>query len=308
MWSMLLSILFSSSKKQFLLLVFFLFCTIGFSQKRMVYKTILSVKDSTAINFANLSIKNTNRGTYSDLNGKFRIECLDSDSLIISSIGYKSQTCKCTSAIDTILLNENVTELKEITITSNKTNLKTKRVGSFKDKQTGAYIGANAVALYLENKPRIRGQISKVFILLSKVKWIYDKPKPKFYELLVRLKLCNAERYGNGLSLNILEKNIVERISEKQTKVIFDIEHLGVEFPDTGLFVGVEFLGYYISDNFIPFSSDDKNKAIQYKVSFSENYEKANSWIREDYEHNWERFEFSPNPFPNFNFGLELKY
>lgn len=284
------------------------FTLIGFSQKRIVEKTLLSSKDSLAVSFANISIKNTKIGTYSDITGKFSIECSGQDSIIISSIGYRNGICDCTDSIDTIFLDEAITMLQEIVIGSNQLHFKTKKEGYFNDKRTGAYTGPNAVALYIENTSNIDGQISKIFFLLSKVKWIYDKPKPQFYRLLVRLKLYNKQIGSNAPHLNILREDIIKEVSEKQTKIVFDIEKLDITFPSDGIFIGIEFLGYYLEDSFIPFSSNDDNKRMQYKVSFSDGYKNSKSWTRLDYNNSWKPFDVGSNPFPNFNFGVVLKY
>lgn len=275
-------------------------------QDLVVEKTLRSRKDSSIVAFANVFIKNSAIGTYSNTEGEFRLECDSEDIIIISSIGYENATCGCNDLNETLFLEEKATMLSEVVIAPDASKAHLQKIGFLNEKKAGSYIGPKAAALYVENTELVEANISKVYFNLSKVKWVYEKPKPKFHKLLVRLKLFEKDVESGRPSDNILDQNIIAEVLENQKKVTFDINELHIKFPENGIFVGIEFIGYYEDDEFIAFDAMDEKKTVQYQPSFSEKHNKAKSWVRLDYGESWKLFDFSPNMYPNFNFGIEI--
>ena len=275
-------------------------------QGTLVEKTLLAAKDSSPVAFANVFIKNSTVGTYSNEQGVFTLECDDDDTIIISSIGFEKATCSCDELNETILLKESSTVLNEVVVTSATSGEKMQKLGYLNEKRAGTYIGPKAAALYVENDQQVDANISKVYFHLSKVKWVYEKPKPKFHKLLVRLKLYEKDPATGKPTDNILDQNIIGEVLENQKKITFDIDALNIRFPQNGIFVGIEFIGYYEDGEFIVFDARDDQKTVQYQPSFSEKHNKAKSWVRLDYGESWKLFDYSPNMYPNFNFGIEI--
>lgn len=289
----------------FFLIITFPFINIASAQNNFRKYKVLSKANSSPIPYASIAIKYTSKGTYSNESGEFSISCHANDSIAVSSVGYFSSACGCENKV--IYLELQTTLLKEVIISSNHQYKTRFKLGYFDQKRVGSYLGTNAAALWIENKRAIKGQIQKVFFLLSKIKFVYDNPKPKFYQLLVRLSLNEAATPSLKPGHSILYKDIVQKISENQTKVIFDIESLNISFPENGIFIGIEFLVYYKEDKFVAFSMKDGNNMVQYKPSFAKTNDQAKSWIRVDYLNDWRLFEGDQQHIYNFNFGLEVE-
>lgn len=275
------------------------------AQNIIIKRTVLSATDLQPIKFASVAIRNSNNGTYTNLSGEFTISCFSTDSLVISAIGYKKGIYHCATLPDTILLKEEVVQLPEITVSSKAQKQHLISLGLYDKKRTGAYTGAIAAALYIANPERLNAQVSKAFFKLSKTTWIYSE-KPKFYKLLVRLKLYTPNAFHNSPGEEILTHNITQEISEKQTDIIFDIDSLSIPFPPGGIFVALEFLGYYSNNQFKAFNSNDQNKYVQYKAAFTNQHSTPASWVRLDYDKNWRPLETGSAVY-NFNFGIEVK-
>lgn len=275
------------------------------AQNLTIKRTVLSSTDLQPVKFASVAIRNSNNGTYTNLSGEFTITCLSTDSLAISAIGYKKGKYHCTYLHDTIFLNEEVTRLPEVIVSSKGKWQHTTLLGLYNKKQTGAYTGAISAALYIDNTERLNAYLSKTFFKLSKVSWIYSK-KPEYYKLLVRLKLYKRNAFDHSPDEEILTRNITQEISEKQTDIVFDIDSLNIPFPSDGIFVAIEFLGYYSNNQFKAFNSNDQNKYIQYKAAFTDQYNTPASWIRLDYDNDWRPLETGSTLY-NFNFGIEVK-
>ena len=97
--------------------VLMLFNALVFAQTRTITG---QVKDSKGdpVPFANITIKGTNSGTSSDVNGNFKIEIKEGESLIISSTSFAEQEVKVgTSSTLTITLQQQG-NLQEVVVTA----------------------------------------------------------------------------------------------------------------------------------------------------------------------------------------------
>jgi len=284
-------------------LIYFITLT-SFAQDLTIRKIVAAARDHQPVKFASVAIRNSNHGTYTNLSGEFSITCRSSDSLAISAVGYKKVIYSCRSLPDTILLNEEVLQLPEVVVSATKHKQHSISLGLYNKKRTGAYTGANAAALYIANAGHLDLHITKVLFLLSKLTWIYNK-KPEFYKLLVRLKLYKRNAFYSGPGEAILPQDITEEVSEKQTSIVFNIDSLNITFPADGIFVAIEFPGYYSDGHFTPFNSNDQNKYIQYNAAFTNQSDTPASWIRLDYENDWRPLKTGDTVY-NFNFGIEV--
>jgi hypothetical protein len=78
--------------KKLLILIFlsFQFCPILFAQQSTLSGKIIYGKDNSPIIGATIKIKNTVRGTISDINGQFEIKSTLPVTLVVSYVGLKS--------------------------------------------------------------------------------------------------------------------------------------------------------------------------------------------------------------------------
>jgi hypothetical protein len=120
--------------------------------------------NGNAVSGVSIVIKQTNRGTVTDAEGKFKLNALPNAVLIISSAGFKSQTIKTDNATGDlqIKLTEDIARLDEVVVTGLSTNANTVATISSKElngvapgqtfdaalegKISGAYINANSGA------------------------------------------------------------------------------------------------------------------------------------------------------------------
>ena len=288
------------------LLICFLYPFSSFGQKTKIQAKVMFKESLNPVQFANVFIKNSGVGTFTNESGQFNIEVDNTDTLVISSVQASSAILVYPFEIDTILLEEKIASLNEVDITSEKMKYKTVSVGFFNSKRSGSYAGANSVLLYLDPLHLDSEAIIETALLrLNKVKWIYDKSEREFFQLLVRLKLYNANsKLEPGTS--ILNQDLVQLVDENQEKIVFDLKEFNIQFPKNGIFLGLEYIGYYKEDKFIPFRTDDKMKIIQYKAAFSNKHKEPKSWVKHNHEDSWKLLDFGGNQYYNFNFGLEL--
>ncbi|AXT62367.1 TonB-dependent receptor [Aquimarina sp. AD10] len=105
------------SKTKLLLITLFLgVIQLGWSQK-IVTGTVTDDK-GTPILGANVLVKDTNRGTTTDFDGKFTIEVSSSETLVFSSLGFTSQTILVGDQISiNITMTEEASALAEVVVT-----------------------------------------------------------------------------------------------------------------------------------------------------------------------------------------------
>lgn len=97
--------------------VLMLFNALVFAQTRSITG---QVKDSKGgpVPFANITIKGTNSGTSSDVNGNFRIEIKEGESLIISSTSFAEQEVKVGAASTLTITLQQQGNLQEVVVTA----------------------------------------------------------------------------------------------------------------------------------------------------------------------------------------------
>jgi len=149
--------------KTIIFLTFNLFFLISFTQKEVSFKICNVNREPIA--FANISVNNTNYGYYSNLKGNVIIKALDTDTLIISCIGYETIHISNIYYLDTVFLNEKVTELLPFNIKSSYSH---KKLG-FLGKKTlrGSKLGnmSNVISgIKIENQKRYLIENVEVFI------------------------------------------------------------------------------------------------------------------------------------------------
>jgi len=100
------------------------------AQSRIITGTVTDSHQTTLPGIT-IAVKNSNQVTSTDANGKFTISVGDNATLIVSAVGYKSQTIKLTGTgnID-IKLEEDVSRLEEVVVTGLATTVKRKNLAN----------------------------------------------------------------------------------------------------------------------------------------------------------------------------------
>jgi TonB-linked SusC/RagA family outer membrane protein len=101
-----------------------------FAQNRIFNGTVTTV-NNTPVPGAVISVKNASQATTTDANGKFSINIPDKAVLVISIIGYKTQTVPTAGHSDlSIKLEEDVSHLDEVVVTGLATSVKRKNLAN----------------------------------------------------------------------------------------------------------------------------------------------------------------------------------
>jgi hypothetical protein len=202
-------------------------CFLGGHNRRLtkVKGIVLCSTTGKPIEYANIGIKNKPIGTISNINGSFEFniqECVSSDLLVISCIGYESfsttiENYSKRKAKDTILLQQKSYVLNEVVVLHSK--FKTRFYGNkSKSKSVKAGFDKNELGYEIGVKINPKNSLLIQTIHLNIVKCTYDSV---FYRVNIYNKSTNGEFqlvleepiYIN-LSTSRLKDNLVLDISE----------------------------------------------------------------------------------------------
>jgi hypothetical protein len=260
--------------------------------------------------FVNVVLKNKNVGTYSNEQGRFSIFCEQKDTLLFSAIGFETKLVSCFEVKDTIFLNTQMNLLPELTIKSNKDKHKTKKliIGNIKNKSKGRFGHLSEGILFVPNEKNINAKVSSVLFKLDRAESDNEGKVIKSKEMLVRLTLYSRQTNSIFPAKSIAKSSLTQKVKPHQKVVRFDITEWNLLFPKEGIFVGIEFLGHYDKNIFIPFDKNSKDKNRRFLLTFSQYHDSPCSFIRSNYGSEWENASLQDNgTFSNFNFGIEVE-
>jgi hypothetical protein len=267
---------------------------------------LLDAKTNKAVLYANVVVLGTSRGTFSDSDGCVQLYMSKEDTIAISAVGYTTKKVGIDELPDagTIYLLPQEVFLNEVEIEGNR-NFQFKHFAHHKNKPKGAF-GASIASLryfsipsdtqYLLEQATIRFSA----LGINKRNPILQNNKPMLVRLLV-LATDSASTPGN----NILNKDIVQRIEPKQKFVRFQVPPLAL--PENGVFVGVEFIGYYNDEELIPFKETNLNRLRQFMTALATDSHDTHSWVRKNINSNWERTGNFDQIY-NFCYGIKVAY
>lgn len=114
-----------------LLMTFFLFCGNVFAQQVTITGTITDANDNEPLVGASIYIKSTNKGTVSNIDGKYSIEAKKGDYLIFSYVGYLKEEVKIgDKSVINIALKQDAKVLEDISVIGYGTVTKKELTGS----------------------------------------------------------------------------------------------------------------------------------------------------------------------------------
>jgi len=266
---------------------------------------VLARKDSTEVPFATVFHKNSGKGTYADESGKFKLKIHSKDTLVVSSVGYKTKTIPGHLLNRRIFLDEQIFHLDEIVI-KEKSSYETLEIGFHEKKNVGAYLGGHSVALWIPNTIEKTSYIKKFLINLDKSKVEYKNPKPESHKILLRIRLSFRNAEGAPSEKFFIPNEFIVEVLPNQEKIIIDALSENLKLPKKGVFLIIDFMGYFNKHEFVPFSSFDQNRRIQYQAAISHKHESTYSWVKEHPGSDWKLLDMGPGF--NFNFGLQVVY
>ena len=236
-----------------LIWIFLIVSQFTFSQIRGVVKDSIS---GEPIPYVNIWVENETVGTTSEADGSFSLDIKDEKVLIFSALGF--ETKKLSSKSEVILLKPKVFELKEVMVLNQK-KTKELEIGDAHKVHISQLSG---------NKPWI---YAKLFNYDYKYKETPFVKKIVFYSNSdIKGAKIKIRIFGFNDSIpseDLINEDIIVTVKGRMKKNTIDVSHYNIEFPKSGLVIGLEWL--IIEENKYFFTyKDTKTKQ---KVSL-ENY------------------------------------
>ncbi|MCG8411373.1 MAG: carboxypeptidase-like regulatory domain-containing protein [Bacteroidales bacterium] len=196
------------------------------------------VKDSEtlkAVEFAAILNQTTKTGTYSDQNGRFNLQAKANDTLIISCVGYFTDTLVYSDNIDReILLKPQIYEISEATCNIN-VKSKKRELGYRKEKirtNFHSHAGSEWVTYIANNNPKQPKLIKSIVLKTS------SKQKNK---IAYRLHIYEKDSLTGLPGKDIANIPLIKSNEHKGNKYNLDKD---IIFPNSGVFVGIEWVAH----------------------------------------------------------------
>lgn len=282
--------------------LFAVLCTNLHGQSEDRVFRVINKESNQPIPYVNVSIHGTLKGTYSDENGYATVRVSATDTLLISAIGFESLKLNAFTIKGEVALKQAIVELDPIVVRSKRMKGVQSTIGYSKAKKVGIYSGYKTAALQIDNARGRSGKVSFVYYVVghgAEFKSTNYKVRVRIYDVV-----------NNQPGRDLLAEDLTQDIIRNQRNIVLDVRPFEIPFPKEGVFVALEFLGYYDEgDRFVPFdNSVDLSGAYHFSPAFSSGHSEMRSWISGGSE--WRPVNMSPggNGFANFNFGIKVEY
>ncbi|WP_092134947.1 peptidase associated/transthyretin-like domain-containing protein [Bizionia paragorgiae] len=230
--------------KSLIIFIFLFTCFKNFSQVIIIVDSL----NKKPLPF--VGVKYNNTGFYTSKEGLFNLNQVNTDSIEVSLLGYKKLVLKTKALRDTIYLNRETYTLKEVVLTKKKN--KTKQIKPLKSpKSFGSWViqPKSELLISIYPKDNIKDHyIDKIKIYFSKVIEIKEL-KDNSLMAYVRLHIYDIK---DGKPFNsVYSSNAIDVNSFKKDEISLDISNNLIVLKESGLFIGLELIGYYKNDSSI---------------------------------------------------------
>ncbi len=212
-----------------ILFLFLLYLSIFQVLAQSNINAVITDKDNVPLEFVNISVNQTIRGTYTNKNGEFSINDLfTNDTLKFSSLGYKNKNISINNIKDTIRLDEHIINLKEVIVKSeyqskiigiNKYRIEKNGIGDFNGYVVGTIIKKIPYS-FLESV--------EIYILQSQ-----NNPKNKFL-----LRIFNIDTVSGYPKADLLNERVFIPVS-KNGWINIDLSKYKIKV-ESAVFLAVE--------------------------------------------------------------------
>lgn len=217
--------------------IFFLF-TLNIYSQNIINGKIIDKNENTSIDFVTIAVKGTNKGTYSDEKGNFKIQHNNSlnDTLIFSRIGYKKKEVALVVGDSlTVELEKDILTLKEIIVSP--ISKKCKKI-KFKNKKSN-YNEILYEGTIIRRKINIEGNLLCNFSLDFLPN--YDNAKVVLRPFLTDVN-NNSKLINDYTKEFTLQKGKINKIKFEFNENIF--------IEDKEIFIGLEIISIPQNDNY----------------------------------------------------------
>lgn len=220
--------------KPFQFLILLLFPAFCIAQVR---GTILNNETQEHIPYANISIENTVVGTTSDVNGNFHFKEMPTDiRLFISSVGFENQSISVSDSVIQVFLKPKTYEIGLITVKPGK-NPKTLQIHKIPSHNCSNHLVCSSYpwmsARYFEYNPEYQ--------LFSKIKELKVLTHSEITGSKFNIRIISPNDKGEPTE-DLIGENIIVTSKKGNHITTINIEDLNLKFPESGLFIVLEWL------------------------------------------------------------------
>lgn len=215
--------------------------------------TIKNSKNQNAVSYATVSFGN-GQGIFADDEGIFVFnEKLypDVDTLFVTALGYKNVTIPTLNLGNSILMEEEVSQLNEVILVANNRKYKEETLKPYLDDDYyHCWLPTieSEIAVFFSNADNNLKKLSTIHFPITLESKDWEKRKKKNAEKKAFSTLFKVKFYENdkGLPGQVLTyENIVFRATEKNGDVHnLDVSAYNIHVPKNGFFVSLQVLGY----------------------------------------------------------------
>ncbi len=297
--------------------------------------TLLNRDSKEPVSFATISFGN-GLGTFADGDGVFslsRKRYPDVDSLTVSSIGYEDLTVAADNVAPILYLIPATAELEAVVVQA-------RLDGKFNEEDIDVVGHDNYFDCWLPTVEseiavkfeRVDGNPTKLKTLLIPIvleeSQSSKKGKLRAFSTLFRVQFYNVNAAGAPMAKSSYPSHTFVITQESEDVYELDIEELGIQIPQEGLFASIQVLGYTYPDGKLIDAKkyrEIRTRSGMEKVSttyrpllpFTDEINGQQTWVRRIFFNNktWQLFDLTYNPnsklvrsgHDNYGMGAVLK-
>ncbi|MCP9764912.1 carboxypeptidase-like regulatory domain-containing protein [Lacihabitans soyangensis] len=236
--------------------------------------TVKDSKTKEPISFVNIGVENQNIGVSANEKGEFSLPNLNTNDVVIfSAVGYKMLKINAEKIPETIFLEQQIIDLGEILVKPRR-NKNSKSIVKFNSKKVDAFFANRGLPQITAKYIPYTESISTTRFIKS-IK-IVTRSEIKNSIFNIRLYTPNDKGEPSEFYYN---QNIVGTCAKGKKITEINVENLNIRFPESGLFVGAEWLiveqNKFVSE-YYEVGKKEKIKSTEYSPWFGGNIEKEN--------------------------------
>jgi hypothetical protein len=226
----------------------------GSSFGQVITGIVMKANTKEVLPFVSIGVQNSSKATSTDLTGSFSISVMETDTLLFSSVGFKMLKLPVSQINSTVFLEESVTILKEVGVKGKK-RLRSTVIGNIRGRNHFSAKGPNQYAKFLKNELNADGILEELIFYVDPAYIKDDRANATI----------NIRVYANQNGLpgeDLLTENLILSLKRNTNRFSVDISKYTIPFPQNGLFIGFDFIGYFENDNFVPYSRNNRPNGL----------------------------------------------
>ncbi|SCY38195.1 hypothetical protein SAMN05192588_2588 [Nonlabens sp. Hel1_33_55] len=296
------------------LLLLSLLLTFSLSNAQKI--TLLDSISKEPVSFATISFGN-GKGTFADGDGIFtlsRKRYPDVDSLTVSSIGYEDLLVATADVTDKLFMNPSKAQMDAIIVLA-------RLEGKFKEEEIDAEVHDNyfdcwlptvesEIAIKFERQDNRQTSLKTILIpVVLEESQASKKGKLQAFSTMFRVQFYNVNADGSPTKQSNYPSQTFVMTQKTDEIHELDVEELGVQIPENGIFVAIQVLGYTYPDGRLidakKYREIDTRRGVV-KVSttyrpllpFTDEIDGKKTWVRRIFFNNksWQLFDLTYNP------------